>query len=68
MTTSSRGGFAAHTTFNGLAGDDALRGTDGDDVFNGGLVTTPRSACSDGDDTCISVETIDGSDCEHVIP
>ena len=53
-------------TFDGLAGDDAFKGTDGDDVFNGGSGTDHSYGMLGGDDTCISVEIIDGSDCEHV--
>jgi hypothetical protein len=55
-------------TVTGTAGDDVVSGETnwtapirfdglaGDDGFMG----------ADGDDTCISVETIDGSDCEQV--
>ncbi|MGA8248568.1 MAG: calcium-binding protein [Nocardioides sp.] len=53
-------------TFDGLAGDDTFRGTDGDDVFDGGPGTDHSLGMLGGDDTCISVEIIDGSDCEHV--
>ncbi len=53
-------------TFDGLAGDDTFRGTDGDDVFDGGPGNDHSYAMFGGDDTCISVETIDGADCEHV--
>jgi Ca2+-binding RTX toxin-like protein len=60
------GGSSSRTSFNGLAGDDVFRGTDGDDVFNGGPGNDQSLGMFDGDDTCTSVETIDGSDCEHV--
>lgn len=53
-------------SFRGLAGNDTFRGTDGDDVFDGGPGTDHSFGMFDGDDTCISVEIIDGSDCEHV--
>jgi Ca2+-binding RTX toxin-like protein len=52
--------------FDGLAGDDVLSGTAGDDVFNGGPGDDHSWGMFNGDDTCISVETIDGDDCEHV--
>jgi len=54
------------THFDGLAGNDVFRGSDGDDVFNGGDGQDHSLGMFDGDDTCISVETIDGADCEHV--
>jgi Ca2+-binding RTX toxin-like protein len=52
--------------FDGLAGDDSFRGTDGDDVFNGGPGNDYTEAMFGGEDTCISVEAIHLSDCEHV--
>lgn len=52
--------------FYGLAGDDTFRGTDGDDLFDGGSGDDHAVGMGAGDDTCISVETIDGADCEHV--
>jgi Ca2+-binding RTX toxin-like protein len=55
-------------TFDGLAGDDTFAGTDGDDTFDGGPGQDHTFGMLDGDDTCISVEVIDGSDCEHVTP
>jgi Ca2+-binding RTX toxin-like protein len=54
--------------FDGLAGDDSFRGTDGDDVFDGGDGQDHSYGMFDGDDTCLRVEVIDGSDCEHVTP
>ena len=54
------------TSFDALDGDDVFRGSDGDDVFNGGPGQDHSFGMFDGDDTCISVETIDGDDCEHV--
>jgi Ca2+-binding RTX toxin-like protein len=54
------------TGFDALAGDDVFRGSDGDDVFNGGPGQDHSLGMFDGDDTCTSVETIDGADCEHV--
>lgn len=53
-------------TFHGLAGDDLFSGTDGDDVFDGGLGQDRSFGMFGGDDTCISVETLDSADCEHV--
>ena len=52
--------------FRGLAGDDSFGGTDGADLFDGGPGDDHSYGMDDGDDTCISVETIDGNDCEHV--
>jgi Ca2+-binding RTX toxin-like protein len=52
--------------FDGLAGNDLFRGTDGDDTFDGGPGDDHSLAMFAGDDTCVSVETIDGSDCENV--
>jgi len=52
--------------FYGLGGDDVFDGTSGDDVFDGGPGHDHSLSMGDGDDTCISVETIDGNDCEHV--
>lgn len=57
---------AAAGSFDGLAGDDTFRGSDGDDVFDGGAGDDHSLGMGDGDDTCVSVETIDGADCEHV--
>jgi Ca2+-binding RTX toxin-like protein len=53
-------------SFDGLGGDDVFWGTSGDDVFNGGPGNDHTWGMFDGDDTCISVETIDGDDCEHI--
>ena len=53
-------------TFYGLGGDDTFRGSDGDDLFNGGPGDDHSYGMGAGDDTCISVETIDGADCERV--
>ncbi len=58
---------AAGSTFNGHAGDDYFGGTDGNDTFNGGP-GNDSSRMGLGDDTCISVENLDGADCEHVSP
>jgi len=56
----------APTHFDGRAGDDSFRGTDGDDVFDGGPGDDHSIGMFGGDDTCVSVEIIDGSDCENV--
>lgn len=56
----------APTHFDGRAGDDSFRGTDGDDVFDGGPGDDRSFGMFGGDDTCVSVEIIDGSDCENV--
>lgn len=53
-------------SFNGLDGDDLFDGTSGDDLFDGGPGNDHSLGMYNGDDTCISVETIDGDDCEHV--
>jgi Ca2+-binding RTX toxin-like protein len=53
-------------SFKARAGDDVFTGTSGDDVFNGGPGNDLSWGMFNGDDTCISVETIDGGDCEHV--
>lgn len=60
------GAGTSASTFDGLAGDDTFRGSDGDDVFNGGAGEDRALLMGDGDDTCISVETLDTDDCEHV--
>jgi hypothetical protein len=57
---------AAAGSFDGLAGADTFRGSDGDDVFDGGAGQDHSLGMGDGDDTCVSVETIDDADCEHV--
>jgi Ca2+-binding RTX toxin-like protein len=51
--------------FDALAGDDIFEGTSGDDLFDGGPGNDHAWGMFNGDDTCISVETID-DDCEHV--
>ena len=51
--------------FDGLGGDDVFDGTSGDDLFDGGPGNDHALGMYLGDDTCISVETIDG-DCEHI--
>jgi Ca2+-binding RTX toxin-like protein len=56
---------ATGSVFNGLAGDDAFNGSDSDDVFNGGPGTDTAQMWG-GDDTCINVEVIGSSGCEHV--
>jgi Ca2+-binding RTX toxin-like protein len=53
-------------TFYGLGGDDTFRGTEGDDVFDGGAGDDTSYGMGAGDDSCISVETIEQADCEHV--
>jgi Ca2+-binding RTX toxin-like protein len=53
-------------SFDALDGDDVFEGTGGDDLFNGGPGNDHSWGMYNGDDTCISVETIDGDDCEHV--
>jgi Ca2+-binding RTX toxin-like protein len=60
------GTATAQTTFDALGGDDTFRGSAGDDTFNGGPGQDHSLMMGDGDDTCISVEQIDGNDCEHV--
>lgn len=57
---------SARASFDALGGDDTFRGSDGDDTFNGGAGYDHSLLMGDGDDTCISVEQIDGNDCEHV--
>jgi Ca2+-binding RTX toxin-like protein len=61
----SMGMEVAGSVFNGLAGDDTFNGSDHDDVFNGGP-GTDTAQMWDGDDTCISVEKIGSSGCEHI--
>ena len=58
----------AATTFNGLDGNDAFRGSPGNDTFDGGPGTDEALTMGPGNDTCISVETIDVDDCEIVTP
>jgi Ca2+-binding RTX toxin-like protein len=53
-------------TFFGRGGDDSFRGTEGDDLFDGGSGDDHSYGMGAGDDTCVSVETIDQADCEHV--
>ncbi|HET7529574.1 MAG TPA: calcium-binding protein [Mycobacteriales bacterium] len=68
-TNAADGVFAsatAQTSFDALGGDDQFRGSDGNDTFNGGDGQDHSFLMGDGDDTCISVEQIDGNDCEHV--
>jgi Ca2+-binding RTX toxin-like protein len=52
--------------FDGLGGADTFQGTEGDDRFDGGPGNDTALGMGAGDDTCISVETIDQPDCEHV--
>ncbi|UYM07525.1 calcium-binding protein [Solicola gregarius] len=52
--------------FDALDGDDEFEGTSGDDTFDGGPGNDHTSGMYNGDDTCISVETIDGGDCDHI--
>jgi Ca2+-binding RTX toxin-like protein len=61
-TSTARADFAA------LGGDDTFTGSPGNDTFNGGPGTDHSLGMGDGDDTCISVEILDKSDCEHVTP
>lgn len=56
----------AGTSFDARGGDDTFRGSDSNDTFNGGAGFDHSLLMGDGDDTCISVEQIDGNDCEHV--
>jgi Ca2+-binding RTX toxin-like protein len=56
------------TTFNGLRGDDTFWGSAYDDFFNGGPGTDHSLGMGVGNDTCVSVEVIDGADCENVTP
>jgi Ca2+-binding RTX toxin-like protein len=53
-------------SLDGLDGDDVFEGTGGDDRFDGGPGNDHSWGMYGGDDTCISVEIIDGDDCEHV--
>lgn len=53
--------------FDGLGGNDTFLGSGSDDTFNGGPGNADHSlAMGVGTDTCISVEIIDGADCEIV--
>jgi RTX calcium-binding nonapeptide repeat (4 copies) len=52
--------------FDALEGDDEFEGTSGDDTFDGGLGHDHSAGMYNGDDTCISVEEIDGGDCDHI--
>jgi Ca2+-binding RTX toxin-like protein len=53
--------------FDGLGGNDTFLGSASDDTFNGGPGDADHSlAMGVGIDTCISVEIIDGDDCEIV--
>lgn len=61
--TSTRG-----TTFTGHAGDDTFTGSAHKDTFDGGNGTDEAISMGAGNDTCISVETIDAPDCETVTP
>lgn len=54
--------------FDASAGNDTLLASAGDDTFNGGAGNDHSLAMGVGDDTCISVEVMDGADCEHVTP
>ena len=57
------------THFQGLGGADVFSGSAHDDVFDGGPGTDRATQMGAGDDTCISVETLDPlaqDDCEHV--
>jgi Ca2+-binding RTX toxin-like protein len=60
------GNTVSPVTFYGLGGDDTFSGSEGDDLFDGGPGNDHSYGMDLGDDTCISVETIDNGDCEHV--
>ena len=52
------------TVFLGGHGDDTFQGSSHDDTFRGGLGQDHALGMGDGQDTCVSVEVIDGNDCE----
>jgi Ca2+-binding RTX toxin-like protein len=56
------------TTFDGFRGDDTFWGSAYDDTFDGGPGSDHSLGMGAGTDTCISVEVIDGGDCEIVTP
>lgn len=56
------------TVFRGLQGDDTFMGSSYDDTFFGGTGQDHSLGMGDGTDTCVSVEVIDGNDCENVTP
>jgi Ca2+-binding RTX toxin-like protein len=60
------GEASSGTSFHGLSGNDIFSGTAGDDVFNGGPGRDHSIGMYNGNDTCISVEIIDGADCDHI--
>jgi Ca2+-binding RTX toxin-like protein len=62
------GGSLVRITFRSLGGDDTFMGSAGNDVFAGGPGHDHSLAMGVGNDTCRSVEVIDGADCEHVLP
>jgi Ca2+-binding RTX toxin-like protein len=56
------------TVFTGRQGDDMFMGSSYDDTFLGGAGTDHSLGMGPGVDTCVSVEVIDGDDCESVTP
>jgi Ca2+-binding RTX toxin-like protein len=56
------------TVFHALEGNDTFRGSADDDTFDGGPGTDHALTMGVGDDTCISVEVLDDTSCEHVLP
>jgi Ca2+-binding RTX toxin-like protein len=52
------------TWFAGGHGDDIFSGSAYDDTFRGGLGHDWARGMGDGQDTCVSVEVVDGNDCE----
>ena len=61
-------GTGSATTFHGLGGDDTFSGSIFDDLFDGGPGDDTAPTMAEGDDTCISVESIVDGTCEHVSP
>ena len=52
------------TWFAGRHGDDVFSGSAYDDTFRGGLGRDRARGMGDGQDACVSVEVVDGNDCE----
>ncbi len=56
------------TVFRGRHGDDTFMGSSYHDTFRGGAGQDHSLGMGDGADTCVSVEVLDGNDCESVTP
>lgn len=56
------------TVFTGRRGDDTFMGSAYDDTFFGGAGQDHALDMGAGNDTCVSVETVDGDPCESVTP